>query len=102
MITAVHYVERLTVKLTVRYLADSGFKRAIRVSIGRNFFSTISPITMRKVSGKFKKMQFLGHFTIWKFLQPSLFVPIFLILFTNFGSQIGLFEGLRFFFLFVG
>ena len=32
---AMHYVERLTVKLTVRYLADSGFKRAIGVSIGR-------------------------------------------------------------------
>ena len=30
-----HYVERLSVKLTVRYLADSGFNRAILVSIAR-------------------------------------------------------------------
>ena len=30
-----HYVEHLTVKLTVRYLADSDFKRAILASIAR-------------------------------------------------------------------
>ena len=39
--------------------------------------------------------------TIWKFFRTSLFVPIYVLLFTNFGSQIGPFAVLRFFFLFV-
>ena len=42
------------------------------------------------------------QFTIWKIFRPSLFVPIYVILFTNFGSQKGSFAVQRFFFLFVG
>jgi len=44
---------------------------------------------------------FLPHSTIWKFFRTSLFVPIYVLLFTNFGSQIGPFAVQRFFFLFV-
>ena len=43
----------------------------------------------------------LNQCTIWKFFRTSLFVPIYVLLFTNFGSQIGPFAVLRFFFLFV-
>ena len=72
----VHYVERLTKKTHVSYLADSGFKRAIKVSKGRKkkYFSTISPMTMRKIRGKVEKMQFLGHF--WAIFENIHFRPL--------------------------
>ena len=70
----IHYVERLTKKLTSDILLIQVLKEPLgSVKVGKKILSTISPMTVRKIRGKIEKSAIFGHF--WAIFENVHFNP---------------------------